>query len=260
MISALLAVLLSLGPSVAPPTDADLAVADYQIGGAFEPADDVTLVVRDRTDEPTGDRYDVCYVNVFQTQPGELDWWQEHHPDLLLRDDAGDLVTDPGWPDEVVLDVRTDAQRVELVSVVDPWFAQCAADGFDAVEADNLDAWNRSGDLLTPDDLAAAARLVTAAAHRQGLAIAQKNALELLVDAVGDLGFDLAVTEECEVYEECDGYLERYGRAVVEVEYTDNGEEAFARACAARVGTHPIQLRDRDVTTPTDPAFVDEHC
>lgn len=259
MITALLVALLSLdvaGPAVPHVPDAALQVADYQLGGAFDPADDVTLVVRDRGDDPAPGRYSLCYVNAFQSQPGELANWEADHPDLLLTDDGGP-VSDPGWPDEVVLDVGTPAQRLELLSVVEPWLAGCAEAGYDGVELDNLDSWTRSRDLLTEDDLAAAARLLTAAAHRHGLVVAQKNATELLDR---DLGFDLAVTEECEVYEECGGYLERYGRAVIEVEYTDNGAEAFARACRLRGGEHPIGLRDRDVTTPDDPAFVDEHC
>ena len=260
MITALLVALLSLdvaGPVVDPVPDAALQVADYQLGGAFEPDDDVTLVVRDRSDAPAEGRYSLCYVNAFQSQPGELESWQEEHPDLLLTDDGGTLVSDPGWPDEVVLDVSTPARRLELLTVVEPWLARCAHDGHDGVELDNLDAFTRSGGLLTEDDHAAAARLLTAAAHRHGLTVAQKNTAELLGR---DLGFDLAVTEECEAYEECGDYLVAFGRAVVEIEYTDDGEEAFARACRERAGAHPISLRDRDVVTPDDPAFVDEHC
>lgn len=260
MIATLLVALLSLdvaGPAVEPVPGAALQVADYQLGGAFDPEGQVTLVVRDRLDEPAEGTYSLCYVNAFQSQPGELDAWQDDHPDLLLTNEDGDLVSDPGWPDEVVLDVGSAAQRLELLSVVEPWLEQCAADGFDGVELDNLDAWTRSDDLLVADDHAAMARLLTAAAHRHGLTVAQKNAADLLDR---DLGFDLAITEECEVYEECGDYLDAFGRAVVEVEYTDNGEVAYARACAARAGRHPISLRDRDLVAPGDPAFVDEHC
>ena len=81
-------------------------------------------------------------------------------------------------------------------------------------------------------------------AHDAGLAIAQKNTPELDGRA---LGFDFAVAEECEVYRECAAYTDVYGSAVVEVEYTDNGRRAYARACKERAGEHPIQLRDRDV-------------
>lgn len=114
------------------------AVVDYQLGGPYPPADEVTVVVRDRTERPDPDRYSICYVNVFQTQPGSLAWWREHHPSLLLEVDPR-LVRDPGWPDEVLLDHRTAAQRAELVAVVAGWFRGCRDAGFEAVEADNLD-------------------------------------------------------------------------------------------------------------------------
>ena len=64
---------------------------DYQIGGAFAPAAGVRVVSRDRSDQPDRDRYSICYVNAYQAQPQELDWWRAHHPDLLLRDNAGRL-------------------------------------------------------------------------------------------------------------------------------------------------------------------------
>lgn len=232
------------------------AVADYQLGGAYRPADDVTVVVRDRTAPADPDRYSVCYVNAFQTQPDELAWWRSHHPELLLRR-HGRLVRDPGWPDEVLLDQRTAARRAAVVAVVSRWFRGCARDGYAAVEADNLDAWTRSRGLLTQRQTEATARALVRAAHDAGLAIAQKNTPEL--DG-RRLGFDLAVAEECEVYRECGAYTDAYGSAVVEVEYTDNGRQAFARACAARAGRHPIELRDREVLPRGARGHVSRHC
>src|SRR3954468_22116986 len=51
------------------------AVPDYQLGGVYEPADGVAIVGRDRAADPAPGIYSVCYVNGFQTQPGELDTW-----------------------------------------------------------------------------------------------------------------------------------------------------------------------------------------
>ena len=48
---------------------------DYQIGGAFPPADGVGIVARDRTAQPSPDHYNICYVNAFQTQRGERRFW-----------------------------------------------------------------------------------------------------------------------------------------------------------------------------------------
>jgi hypothetical protein len=235
------------------PTD---AVVDYQLGGAYRPADDVTVVVRDRTEAPDPARYSVCYVNAFQTQPGALRWWTKHHPSLLLKRN-GPLVRDPGWPDEVLLDQRTRARRAAIAKVVGGWFRGCARAGYRAIEADNLDAWTRSKGLVTRAQTVATARLLVREAHAAGLAIGQKNTPD--VDG-RRLGFDFAVAEECEVYRECGAYTRLYGPAVVEIEYTDNGRKAYTRACTARAGDHPILLRDRDVVPRGTRGYVFRHC
>ena len=49
---------------------------DYQLGGAAEPADNVGIVVRDRNASPVAGRYNICYVNGFQTQPDERAFWR----------------------------------------------------------------------------------------------------------------------------------------------------------------------------------------
>ncbi len=85
---------------LAPPAH---AVVDYQIGGAYPPADAARILVRDRSEPPVPGRYNVCYVNGFQTQPDENRWWEAHHPDLLLRH-SGRVVEDPDWPGERLLD------------------------------------------------------------------------------------------------------------------------------------------------------------
>jgi hypothetical protein len=88
-------------------------------------------------------------------------------------------------------------------------------------------------------------------AHAAGLAVAQKNAAEL----VGrDLGFDYAVTEDCGAYDECAVYTEAY-RSVLDVEYTDAG---LARACA--LPGLSVQRRDLGVTLPGDPGYVAAWC
>lgn len=242
-------------PSVTLPPLA--GVVDYQLGGAYTPASDVQVVTRDRTEKPAPGVYDVCYVNAFQTQPGELGWWNEHHPTSLLRTKAGALVHDPGWPDEVLLDLRTAKRRATAATVVGRWFAGCAKAGYQAVEPDNLDSWTRSRTLLTRAEAVAYARLLVKAAHASGLAIAQKNAPQLATTAIG---FDFAVAEECQVYSECAAYTKAYGAHVIEIEYTDNGRKAYRTACAARSGQISILLRDRDVTPVGSKAYVYQHC
>ncbi|KQS73302.1 endo alpha-1,4 polygalactosaminidase [Modestobacter sp. Leaf380] len=226
------------------------ARVDYQLGGQYEPADGVTGVVRDRTDSPAPGLWSACYVNAFQTQPGTDDVPE----DLLLHDATGARVEDPDWPGEFLLDISTPAQRERVLTEVGGWFDGCAADGFDAVEPDNLDSWTRSQGLLTVDHAVAMAGLLVRRAHAAGLTIAQKNAADL---AGRDLGFDYAVTEQCQVYGECQVYTDAYGDLVLEVEYSD---AAFDAACAARGTEVAVQRRDRDVSVPGTEGYVSRFC
>lgn len=244
-----------LGPTVSlPPVD---ATADYQLGGAYTPSSEVGIVTRDSTERPVPGLYNICYVNAFQTQPGALRWWQQKHPQLLLRSAAGKLIRDPGWPDEVLLDIRTTDKRNKVAHIVNAWFDGCARAGFQAVEPDNLDSWTRSRGMLRRADAESFAGRLVAGAHRSGLAIAQKNAAEL---NGARLGFDFAVAEECEVYRECGAYLKMFGRHVIEIEYTDNGRAAFARACTAQGNDITALLRDRDLVPNDHPDYVFEAC
>ena len=141
--------------------------------------------------------------------------------------------------------------------MVGAWFDGCAADGFQGVEPDNLDSWTRSHGLLRQEHAVAFAKLLIRDAHQAGLAIAQKNTPEL---SAKHLGFDFAVAEECEVYRECDAYTKTYGRKVIEIEYTDNGRQAYERACKARSGDLSIMLRDRDVAPRGAAGYVHKTC
>ena len=211
--------------------------ADYQIGGVRDVPDDVGIVVRDRRAEPAG-VYDVCYVNAFQTQPDEQGFWKRH-PRLVLRR-HGRPVVDGAWGEQL-LDLRTASKRAALARVVAGWTAQCARDGYEAVELDNLDSFTRSRGLLTGAMATAYARLLVRDAHAVGLAVAQKNRAGWDGTTVG---FDLAVAEECGRYRECGAYAEDYGRRVVVVEYRATD---LTWTCAHH-GDLAVVLRDRDVT------------
>ncbi len=218
-----------------------VGVADYQLGQAYPPAQDVTVVVRDSTATPEPGVYSVCYVNAFQTQPDE-----SVDPDLLLE-------ADPAWPDEFLLDT---AQRGALTDRADGLLARCDDAGFDAVELDNLDSWTRSGGQLDRADTLAIAAEIADAAHGLGLAVGQKNTPELTADEVAEIGFDFAIAEECHEFDECAAYADLYGSQVIDVEYTGS----LADICADPDRPTMTILRDRDLTAPGSPEHVSEHC
>jgi hypothetical protein len=72
-------------PAVLRPLPTD-GIVDYQLGGAYDPPDGTTIVARDSTEQPAAVLYSICYLNGFQTQPQDADWWRASHPDLLLSD------------------------------------------------------------------------------------------------------------------------------------------------------------------------------
>ncbi|CAH0206459.1 hypothetical protein SRABI76_02150 [Microbacterium oxydans] len=232
------------------------AVPDYQLGGAYEPAAGVGIVGRDRSADPAPGIYSICYVNGFQTQPGELDTWAE---DLLLHRD-GEPVFDPDWPDEALVDTSTAEHRTRIAQQVTPWIDACADAGFDAVEFDNLDSYTRSDGALTLDDNLWLATMLVDAAHASGLAAGQKNAAEDARVLHAQAGFDFAVTEECAAYQECAAYTEVYGDSVIDIEYSDQLPRAFAEMCADPESPASMVLRDRDLVTPDDEAYVFETC
>ena len=234
------------------------AVGDYQLGGAYTPAAEVTLVVRDSTAEPAPGLYNVCYVNGFQTQPGDSDAWLAEHPELVLRTAAGKPVVDPGWPDEYILDVSTEAKREAIADIMAGTMATCAERGFDAVELDNLDSYSRSGGALDLDDTVAAAHLYVERGHALGLAVGQKNTAELEARGRDEIGFDFAIVEECGYWEECDVFTDVYGSAVFAIEYPDDGD--FAATCAVPGRPANMVLRDHDLVTPSHEDYVYERC
>ena len=235
-----------------PPANAKF---DYQIGGAYPPPSGVRVVSRDREDQPAAGLYTICYVNAFQTQPHETAWWKANHDDLLLRDGSGRYVIDGTW-NEILLDTRTAAKRTQLAAIVNGWVDGCAAQGFQAVEPDNIDSYGRSRGLLTPAGAVAYLQLLAEHAHRAGLAIAQKNSTELGIRG-REVGLDFAVAEECARYDECDAYAHVYGSDVIVVEYTD---KAFAKACRTVGDALSVVRRDVDVTRPGSRSYRYDGC
>ena len=161
---------------------------------------------------------------------------------------------DTDWG-EMLLDTSTADKRAQLAAIVGEWIAGCAADGFDAVEIDNLDSYSRSTGLLTEDDAVLFIAALADVAHANGLAIAQKNSSELC-PRHAEMGTDFAVAEECDRYHECDTYTGAYGDEVLVIEYR---RADFTQGCTDFPNLS-IVLRDRNLVTPSRSAYVYDGC
>ncbi|BDX30794.1 hypothetical protein TUM20985_13410 [Mycobacterium antarcticum] len=232
---------------------------DYQLGGVDD-GTPLAVVVRDAGAPPMAGAYNVCYVNGFQSQPGDGDLWLGSHRAAVLRDADGAPVTDPDWPDEYVLDPSTESQRATILDVLGPLLTDCAAKGFDAVEIDNLDTFTRFAGRINEAAAIALARSYAELAHGQGLAIGQKNAAESAERARREVGFDFAVAEECAAYRECDRYARVYGAHVLQIEYTDNLPAPFREVCASPDRAPLTILRDRDLVDRGTDGYAYDQC
>ncbi|MCZ4499809.1 MAG: hypothetical protein JWQ74_2362 [Marmoricola sp.] len=214
--------------------------ADYQLGGNRSVPNAVGIVARDRSAKPVAGKYNICYVNGFQTQPDETALWKKH-PSLVLRKN-GKPVVDEAWGEQL-LDTRTVTRRTKIAAIVGRWITGCAQSGFDAVEFDNLDSFTRSKGLIRAAENKAMAKQLVARAHRAGLAAGQKNWSDWDGRSVG---YDFAVAEECGRYDECGSYAENYGRRVLVIEYR---RADFEKTCGAWGSALSVVLRDRDLSS-----------
>ena len=122
-----------------------------------------------------------------------------------------ELGDDPNWGGEYLIDISSAAKRARAADWVQPMIQSCADKGFEAVEYDNLDSWTRFDGTPVEDDVPfgkrqaiAYAELLTDRAHALGLAVAQKNTVELSRRQSRErIGFDFAIAEECGRYGEC---------------------------------------------------------
>ena len=189
-----------------------------------------------------------------RASPDEQAFWFDQHPDLLLPIDGEPLI-DPGWPDEYLFDLTTAAKRAG-------GRRPSSAAGSTAARPTGSRPSSRTTSTPTParratTDSRAGAGVRRAADHAPPTPTASRSARRTR----GDLGapgraagFDFAVAEECQVYEECGDYTDVYGDQVYEIEYTDNPESAFTDACSDH-GAHRrsscATARSSRAATPT---------
>jgi glycosyl hydrolase family 114 len=270
-LAAIAATLLAAAALAAPADAAEPPPAnarfDYQIGGDYRLPSGVRVVARDwRAGKAPRGTYAICYVNAFQTQddesgikrPDERSAW----PDDLVLTALGD---DPNWGGEYLVDISTADKRERAADWLQPMIRTCKRKGFDAVEYDNLDSWTRFDDTPREGDVPfgkaeaiAFAALITKRAHKLGLAVGQKNTVELTRrQARRQIGFDFAIAEECGRWDECQGYRDVYGNRVIAIEYR---RQDFEKACAEVGSRISVVLRDIDVTRPGSSAYVYDSC
>ena len=210
--------------------------------------------------------YGICYVNAFQTQDDESGVARRDErsawPGSLVLTRLGD---DPNWGGEYLVDISTARKRKRAADWIQPMIRTCKRKGFEAVEYDNLDSWTRFDDTPRAGDVPfgkrdaiAFAALLAKRAHKLGLAVGQKNTVELTRrQARRRIGFDFAIAEECGRYDECDGYRRLYGDRVIAIEYRRQDFDAACQSVGARVS---VVLRDRDVSRPGSGGYVYDSC
>ena len=151
----------------------------------------------------------ICYVNTGAVESFRAD---------ASRFPTSVIGSSNGWPGERWLDVR---QLRILRPIMAARFSDCAAKGFDGIEADNVDGYaNDTGFPLTAADQLAYNRMLASLAHADELAIGLKNDVDQVPDLLAD--FDFSVDEQCAEYAEC-AQLSPFiaaGKPVFHVEYT----------------------------------------
>jgi hypothetical protein len=171
----------------------------------------------------------VCYLDVGS--------WESYRPDKaeFPRSVIGRRYE--GFPDERWLDVS----RFHLFEKpLKQRFNMCARKGFDAVEPDNIQGWekeNHTGFRITRQDQLRFNRWVARQVHGRGMSIALKNdgrQADKLIHA-----YDFAIVEQCFQYHECGYYrtFTRHHKAVFETEYEQKPRQYCKTALALGFST-----------------------
>lgn len=183
----------------------------------------------------------IAYVSV-----GTL---ENYRPDSALLPSSVIGKIYPEWPDERWLDIHhLDSLKPWLISR----FTMIRQKGFDAIEPDNLDAYeNETGfDISITDTKAFCTYLITLA-HSMGLGIGQKNVSELTDDFSSS--FDWALTEDAFDQGWQDDMLPYItkNKPVFVTEYTDKMTQANFQSTvcpAAKTKKYSAVLKKRDLS------------
>jgi hypothetical protein len=152
----------------------------------------------------------ICYIDVGT--------WEQWRPDAS-EFPGSVLGNSNGWPGERYLDIA-DASVIEPIMV--KRFEMCREKGFDAVEPDNMDTYeegSKTGFEITAGDQLTYDEWIAGEVHSLGMAVLQKNDGEQTASL--EAHFDGALTEECNVYDECADFTPYLaeGKPVLNAEY-----------------------------------------
>ncbi|MDA0366203.1 MAG: endo alpha-1,4 polygalactosaminidase [Chloroflexi bacterium] len=231
--------------------------------GWFRPAVDATWQWQLTGDVNTAYAADVYDVDLFDTPDPVIQALHDAGRGVICYFSAGshedwradaaafpaDVIGEPlgDWEGERWLDIRSPTVMAVLTSRLD----LAGERGCDGVEPDNVDGFaNDTGFPLTERDQIAFNRALADAAHARGLAVALKNAPEL-IPALVDV-FDFAVTEQCHEQGWCEDVAPfiAAGKPVFDAEYT--GDEAEATALADDVCPDAARLGIATLVLPLD--------
>jgi hypothetical protein len=186
----------------------------------------------------------ICYV--------DAGTWEDWRPDAASYPASVRGAEVDGWEGENWLDI---SKTSVLLPLIEARVVKCANGGFDAVEFDNVDGYdNDSGFPLTSAQQVTFNKAIAGLAHKYQLSAGLKNDLAQVSSLVSS--FDFAVNEECQYYTEC-ADLKPFlsaGKAVFQVEYTDDGGSASAACPAANSANRNAIIKELDLTaTPWTP-------
>lgn len=162
----------------------------------------------------------ICYVDAGTYEPFRPD--QQGYVDFDSQC-GGCLLGKPvsGFRQERWLNITDmQGQRTFILGVVSARLDRCKADGFDAVEFDNVEGYaNATGFAISDGAQLVFNTSLANLAHTRGLTAALKNDLGQVPELVSY--FDMAINEQCQEFTECaalDPFLNT-GKAVFQVEY-----------------------------------------
>lgn len=174
----------------------------------------------------------ICYI--------DAGVWESYRPDAARFPKSVIGKKDHGWDGSYWLDIRRlDILLPIMEDRIRDW---CAAKGFDAVEPDEIDAYeNKSGFPLTYADQLAYNRAIADLIHAHGMAAIQKGDIIQTQDL--EPWFDAVLNEECVEFDEC---LNPYNKATRREQtglqaYTQAGKAVWLAEYKAKVDTRMCQ-------------------